>query len=82
MGTRFVKLDEICKPMPEWPDRQLCIQRGYLRHPDGTKEPGCRFIKRNPDGSLQPARGQALFRSLDLIQELIDAARSKGWTCG
>lgn len=40
---------------------------------------GYRFIWRRPDGSLQPARGQARIPSIAVIDELIRNARNEGW---
>ena len=46
---------------------------------DGSSENGYRFIWRRPDGSLQPARGQARIPSLNKATVLMDMAKSEGW---
>jgi hypothetical protein len=40
---------------------------------------GYRFIWRRPDGSLQPARGQARILSLKAAEKLMEMARNEGW---
>jgi hypothetical protein len=57
----------------------LCLQWCLYVYDDGTSENGYRFIWRRPNGSLQPARGQARIPSLELAEKLIKEARSRGW---
>lgn len=59
---------------------QLAFQWGvYVNQDDGSRSHGYRFIWRQPDGKLQPARGQARLLSLSLIRELLAEAESEGW---
>ena len=60
----------------EW---ELCLQWCLYVYDDGTNENGYRFIWRRPDGSLQPARGQARIPSLEQAEELMKKAKSDGW---
>lgn len=58
---------------------ELCLQWCLYVYDDGSSENGYRFIYRRPDGSLQPARGQARIPSLSQAMELMDMAKSEGW---
>jgi hypothetical protein len=50
------------------------------QYDDGSEpQTGYRFIWRRPDGSLQPARGQARIPSLADAELLIRMARELGW---
>ncbi len=57
----------------------LCFQHCTYHFNDGTFENGYRFIWRKPNGSLQPARGQARIPSIAYVIELVDAAIHEGW---
>jgi hypothetical protein len=59
---------------------QLCFQWVTYTHDDGSpSEQGYRFIWRRPDGSLQPARGQARIPSASDLFELLQRATRDGW---
>ena len=58
---------------------QLCFQNCTYNYDDGGKQDGFRFIWRRPDGSLQPARGQARIPSADALRELTKMAANAGW---
>jgi hypothetical protein len=59
---------------------QLCFQWCTYVHDDGSPdEDGYRFIWRRPDGSLQPARGQARIPSAADIFQLLHLAARDGW---
>lgn len=60
----------------EW---RLCLQWCRYNWDDGKTEDGYRFIWRRPEGSLQPARGQARIPSIRLARELMDRAIAEGW---
>src|SRR6267143_866507 len=61
-------------------DGALCLQWGRYQYDDKTEpQAGYRFIWRRPDGSLQPARGQARIPSLSDAELLIKLAREAGW---
>jgi len=60
-------------------DWVLCLQWCRYLYDDGNLEQGYRFIWRRPNGTLQPARGQARIPSLDWAQRLMDRARNAGW---
>lgn len=57
----------------------LCLQWCRYIYDDGNMETGFRFIWRRPNGSLQPARGQARIVSLKDAEQLIRMARRQGW---
>ncbi len=57
----------------------LCFQWCLYVYEDGTNENGYRFIYRRPDGSLQPARGQARIPSIEILESLVDEAKKQGW---
>ncbi len=59
---------------------RLCFQWCTYTYDDGSAdEDGYRFIWRRPDGSLQPARGQARIPSTGDIFELLQMAARAGW---
>ena len=58
---------------------ELCLQWCLYVYDDGSSENGYRSIWRRPDGSLQPARGQARIPSLNQATVLMDMAKSEGW---
>jgi hypothetical protein len=59
---------------------QLCFQWVTYTHNNGTpSERGYRFIWRRPDGTLQPARGQARIPSAADLFELMQRATRDGW---
>ncbi|MDF9800561.1 hypothetical protein OKW21_005824 [Catalinimonas alkaloidigena] len=60
----------------EW---RLCFQWGTYTYEDSSSEKGYRFIWRRPDGSLQPARGQARIPSANDIFHLFHLATKEGW---
>jgi hypothetical protein len=58
----FLHLSPLEHPKNGW---RLCLQWGRYQYDDKTEpQAGYRFIWRRPDGSLQPARGQARIPSL------------------
>jgi hypothetical protein len=57
----------------------LCFQWCRYVYIDGALEEGYRFIWRRPDGSLQPARGQARIPSIEIARKLMDKAVAEGW---
>ena len=57
----------------------LCFQWGRYLYDNGKMEQGYRFIWRRPDGTLQPARGQARIPSIKFAEELINEAKEAGW---
>ena len=60
-------------------DWQLCFQWGIYFYEDGSSQKGYRFIWRRPDGSLQPARGQARIPDAASLFELLYLAYKEGW---
>ena len=58
---------------------QLCFQECHYYYADGTDQEGFRFIWRRPDGSLQPARGQARIPSKQDLENLLNQAAQEGW---
>lgn len=58
---------------------RLCFQYGIYQYEENEVENGYRFIWRKPDGSLQPARGQARIPSTADIFELLALASKNGW---
>lgn len=77
-ATRVTVFDEVRLPKGEegW---VLCFQWGRYDYGDGDFQRGYRFIWRRPDGSLQPARGQARIPTVTDIETLIGMARAAGW---
>lgn len=49
----------------------LCFQRCVWKYSDNSTEEGYRFIWKRPDGSLQPARGQARIPEIYNMIELL-----------
>lgn len=61
----------------EW---QLCFQWVTYALGDGARrDSGYRFIWRRPDGTLQPARGQARIPSAAALLGLLQQASAAGW---
>lgn len=60
-------------------DWSLHLQWCLYVYEDGTSEHGYRYIWRRPDGSLQPARGQARIPSIAEMEKLIRRAKKEGW---
>lgn len=61
----------------EW---QLCFQWVTYTYDSGApSEQGYRFIWRRPNGTLQPARGQARIPSAADLFELLRRAAGEGW---
>lgn len=58
---------------------QLCFQDCVFYFDNGTKDDGFRFIWRRPNGSLQPARGQARIPSKLDLESLLIKASKEGW---
>lgn len=58
---------------------ELCFQWCLYVYDDGSTENGYRFIWRRPDGTLQPARGQARLPSISVITSLMNDAIAQGW---
>lgn len=64
-------------PEGEW---QLCFQWCTYHFDDGSPDQrGYRFIWRRPDGTLQPARGQARIPSAADLFALLRLASAEGW---
>ncbi len=77
MQTRVVVKDEVFNPNPGgW---VLAFQKVIYMYGDGETENGFRFIWYRPDGSLQPARGQARIPSITDLKELVTMAEERGW---
>ncbi|MBN2468540.1 MAG: hypothetical protein JXD19_10355 [Deltaproteobacteria bacterium] len=78
MFARVQVIKETCTDYAkdQW---NLYFQWCKYMYDDGTDENGYRFIWRRPDGSLQPARGQARIPSVEAIEKLVAAAKKKGW---
>lgn len=57
----------------------LCFQWCEYIYDDDEPEFGFRFIRRRPNGYLQPASGQVRIPSLTDMQMLIEQARAEGW---
>lgn len=82
MTTRVTVLNSTQHPdHPEAGTDGWCLLLQWARyvHGDGRLEHGYRFIWRRPDGSLQPARGQARIPSLQDAELLMRQAREEGW---
>ncbi len=58
---------------------ELAFQWCLYVYDDGTSQNGYRFIWRQPNGSLQPARGQARLPSIPVAMQLMNNAISQGW---
>ena len=58
----------------------LLFQRvRYCWRPSGDYQDGFRDMWRRPDGSLQPARGQARIPSLKVLHAMYEEAVKRGW---
>jgi hypothetical protein len=57
---------------------RLWFQFGTYKYDDGSSEETYRFIWREPNGNLQPARGQARIPSKQDLFELLALASSAG----
>jgi hypothetical protein len=80
LATHVVILNEIVHPQHPTNDWHLCLQWGRYQYDNGNEpESGYRFVWRRPNGSLQPARGQARIPSLSDAELLIRLARAAGW---
>jgi hypothetical protein len=77
MSARVQVIREVLRGEPGY--WRLALQWGLYVYENGTSDYGYRFIWRRPDGSLQPARGQARLPSVHVIEELIARARAEGW---
>lgn len=75
------RVQVIHEAAPDKTDGQwsLVFQWCLYVYDDGNSENGYRFIWRRPDGSLQPARGQARIPSLADAERLMQVARQEGW---
>ena len=62
-----------------WQDEQLCFQWCKYNYGEGSNELGYRFIWRKPDGSLRPARGQAIIYNAAQMFRLVNKAIQEGW---
>ena len=59
---------------------QLCFQWVTYTYADASpSERGYRFIWRRPNGTLQPARGQARIPSAADLFDLLQKAAAEGW---
>ena len=67
-------INELCTDHGEG-ERNLCFHWRQYAYDDGANEQGCRFIRRRPDGSLQPARGQARTPSVAVLVGLAATAK-------
>lgn len=65
--------------LDNWKGWELCFQHCRYVYDNGEIEEGFRFIWRRPNGSLQPARGQARLPSVGEAQRFIERATSLGW---
>jgi hypothetical protein len=76
IATRVQVLNEVA--LSDRPE--LCLQRvRYVWGHEDEPRRGYRFIRKHPDGKLQPARGQARIPSLKVAEALIALARAQGW---
>lgn len=76
--ARIQIMHEVRSGQPgEW---NLCFQWGRYNYDDGSpSDIGYRFIWRRPDGSLQPAMGQARIPSASDLFRLLLMATEAGW---
>jgi hypothetical protein len=80
LPTHVIVLNEIAHPEHRRSGWRLYLQWARYQYDDRSEpETGYRFIWRRPDGSLQPARGQARIPSLADAELLIRLARELGW---
>jgi len=77
--ARVQVIEQVSKDRPKEGHWVLWLQWCRYIYDDGNAECGFRFIWRRPDGSLQPARGQARIVSLEDAEKLIEKARNQGW---
>lgn len=77
--ARVQIVNEVQKDKPKPGKWVLCLQWCRYLYDDGNMEHGYRFIWRRPNGSLQPARGQARIVSLKDAEKLMEMARNEGW---
>ena len=66
-------------PVNRIKDWQLCFQKCHYYYAKGGDEEGYRFIWRRPNGTLQPARGQARIPSKQDLENLLNLAMQEGW---
>lgn len=78
MRVQIIKEVQTADPK-ETEDWELCFQWCLYVYDNGSSDKGYRFIWRRPDGSLQPARGQARIPSIKLASDLMDKAKVEGW---
>ncbi len=76
MASYEILNEVVSGPEGNW---RICFQWGVYHHDDREDERGYRFIWRKPDGSLQPARGQARIPDAATIFELLRLATEAGW---
>jgi hypothetical protein len=80
VATHVIVLNEIIHPEHRRNGWRLCLQWARYQYDDKSEpQAGYRFIWRRPDGSLQPARGQARLPSLADAELLMRLARELGW---
>ena len=80
LATHVIVLNEIAHPEHRRNGWRLCLQWARYQYDDKSEpQTGYRFIWRRPDGSLQPARGQARIPSLADAERLIRLAHELGW---
>jgi hypothetical protein len=80
LATHVIVLNEITHPEHRRNGWRLCLQWARYQYDDKSEpQTGYRFIWRRPDGSLQPARGQARIPSLADAELLIRLAHELGW---
>jgi len=77
--ARVQVVKEVKLEKPQYGGWVLCLQWCRYLYDNGKMERGFRFIWRRPDGSLQPARGQARITTLEDAETLIAMARNEGW---
>jgi len=77
--ARVQVINQVTRGNPRARRWALYLQWCRYLYDDGNMEQGYRFIWKRPDGSLQPARGQARIASLREAEELIQMARDQGW---
>ena len=75
-------INDVYHPMEN--DWELHFQYCKYHYKNEDSQEGYRFIWQRPNGSLQPARGQARIPSISLALKLISKAISEGWgnDCG
>jgi len=78
MTARVIVINE-AQLNPEDDGSRLCFQYCQWKYEDGTSENGYRFIWRDPEAKLKPARGQAIISHISSINRLVNAAMRTGW---